>query len=189
MTEYRQSFEAVKSSVESKYRTGLLDRRVLFVMLCCIIAGGISAVRLDIFIAFECDGSVLLPIAVAILKYSVAVSLCYVCVKRRLMLIILFFYIICCTTVLSFFTCVLVREHAAMLVTTAIPCIIYLYFLLFCTSFVIASPKEKMNFDKDGAIINKGTEFLRSCLKQFPLVLLGILVEGVAAPLIIHGLK
>lgn len=166
-----------------------IDFRIFTVMLCCVVAGCVCAANLNVQINSTSSGNVALPLAVAAVKYALIISLCFVCVKIAAVKVLLVVYNMCCATVLGFFGYTLVKINTVMIITAALPSIIYMYVCLVFSSAVMKGIESQVHFSSEGDIMSKGELLFSNMIAKSAFIVAGVVAEGIVSPLIISNLK
>ena len=69
----------VSIKMRHEWKPPVLDLRVFTGVLCCFLSGVITALNGDVHISAYGNGNVLLALALAVLKYMMLLSLCFLC--------------------------------------------------------------------------------------------------------------
>lgn len=186
---YRKT-PAVRGKVPANKKTPKIfcSTPVVTVLLCFVAAGifAASSLKPSVYVDVEkCNIALCLSIAFA--KYASFISLCFLCIRYKFCVAVLLTYVACATVIVSFFSYALVTVQPLMLLAAVVPNMIYLFTVAYLTSVLFVDFCEKANvqFDSNGDIITKSDVFVSHCLGALRIMAVGILMEGVVAPLVI----
>lgn len=165
-----------------EWKPPVLDLRVFTGVLCCFLSGVITALNGDVHISAYGNGNVLLALALAVLKYMMLLSLCFLCAKKKIFFIVLFLYMSVCAVVFGFFSYAFFSTNAAVLAAFVLPQLIYCYVMTVLSSELLSV--RRVQFGANGDIISKTERLIYSVMDRSRIILLGVVLEGVIAPFI-----
>lgn len=180
----RDKHSAAHTRELAKWQMPTLDMRIVTAMLCCFIAGVLSAVKPDFHIQPVGNGNILHSVFISLLKYIVFLSMCWLSLKIKPFTVVLFIYDAVCAVIMGFYSAAFFTPNTAIIAAFILPMLIYCYVLAALTSELLTPHENVLHFHENGAIISTKERFLRSLISRSRIIAFAIIIEGIIAPFV-----
>lgn len=159
------------------------DLRVITLILCAFLSGLYTAAHMNTHLTAHGSGSIIIPLAVAILRYTVLASVSIAAHRLRVFIALLLIYDAVCAVVFGFFTYAFFTANTVVLLSVVLPMLIYCYVMTVFSSAALL-PKNDIPFAKNENVMYNEDRFFRILMCRWRLIAFAVLLEGVIAPCI-----